>query len=138
MAELTDTLKSVPLVSGLSDRDLERIASRMKERRLPEGKAVTTEGESGVGFFVIVDGKARVNVGGQDVHTLGPGDHLGEIALIDGGRRSATVTAETDLHCYAMSAWEFRPLVQENPDMAWALVQALVKRLRSAEQHSRD
>jgi CRP-like cAMP-binding protein len=137
MAELAETLRSVPLFAGMSERDLERLASRMKERRLAQGHTLTTEGERGIGFFLITEGRAKVSVGGDEVGSLGPGDHFGEIALIDGGRRSATVVAETDMECYGMSAWEFRPLVQQNPDMAWALVQALVQRLRNAEQRRR-
>jgi CRP/FNR family cyclic AMP-dependent transcriptional regulator len=134
--ELTETLKSVPLFAGVSDSELGRIAERMSERTVPQGQAITAEGESGIGFFVIEDGTATVSVGGETVRTLGAGDHFGDIALIDGGPRSATIVADTDLRCRGMTAWEFRPLVQEHPEMAWTLLETLASRLRQAEQRA--
>src|SRR3954454_9252178 len=103
----------------------------MRESRFTEGEAITTEGRSGIGFFLIEDGEAAVAVGGEIVRTLGPGDHFGEIALIDEGPRSATVTATTDLRCRGMAAWEFRAFVQEHP---WPLLETLASRLRDAEE----
>ena len=77
-------------------------------------------------------GEATVSSKGVELATLGPGDYFGEIALIDGGPRSATVTAATDLVCYGLTFWEFRPLVERNGTIAWKLLQALAKRLRAA------
>ena len=77
----------------------------MTERSFNEGDEITREGESGIGFFVIEDGNASVSVGGEIVRTLGPGEHFGEIALIDSGPRSATIIAGTDLRCRGMSGW---------------------------------
>ena len=129
MPELTETLKSVPLFAGVSDSELGRIAERMSERTVPQGQAITAEGESGIGFFVIEDGTATVSVGGETVRTLGAGDHFGDIALIDGGPRSATIVADTDVRCRGMTAWEFRPLVQTNANIAWKILQALAKQV---------
>jgi CRP/FNR family cyclic AMP-dependent transcriptional regulator len=106
----------------------------MTERDFNEGDEITREGESGIGFFVIEDGNATVSVGGDIVRTLGPGEHFGEIALIDSGPRSATIVATTDLRCRGMSAWEFRPFVEEHPEVAWALLETLVSRLREAQE----
>ena len=133
MADVVESLKSVPLFAGVKDRELKRLAKVMRESGFAEGEAITTEGQSGIGFFVIDEGNATVSLRGEIVRTLGPGDHFGEIALIDEGPRSATVTATTDLRCRGMAAWEFRSFVQEHPEVAWPLLQTLAARLREAE-----
>jgi CRP/FNR family transcriptional regulator, cyclic AMP receptor protein len=128
-----ETLQKVPLFAGLEGRDLERIADSFKERTYSAGDTIASEGQGGAGFFVIADGTARVTVQDQERSTLGPGDYFGEIALIDEGARTATVTAETDMTCYAMTFWEFRPIVETDARIAWKLVQALAHKLREAE-----
>jgi CRP-like cAMP-binding protein len=133
MAEIEDTLARVPLFSGIKPKELKKLSKRMTERDFNEGDEITREGESGIGFFVIEQGNASVSVGGSIVRTLGPGEHFGEIALIDSGPRSATIIAGTDLRCRGMSAWEFRPFVEEHPEVAWGLLETLVGRLRAAE-----
>ena len=133
MAEVAEMLKRVPLFAGVKDRDLGRLAKVLSERTFAEGEAITTEGESGVGFFVIEHGNATVSLKGEIIRTLGPGDHVGEIALIDEGPRSATVTASTDVRCRGMAAWEFRSFVQEHPEVAWPLLQTLASRFRDTQ-----
>jgi CRP-like cAMP-binding protein len=123
----------VALFAGLEARELGRLGNLMRESRFAEGDSITTEGESGVGFFVIEDGNATVSRGGEILRTLKPGDHFGEIALIDQGPRSATVVASTDLRCRAIAAWEFKTFVIEHPEVAWPLLETLVARLREAE-----
>ncbi len=123
-------LKNVPLFAGLDGRELEEIASTMQERRFAAGSTVTQEGASGVGFFVIEDGQAEVSVGGEHRATLGPGDYFGEVALLTGSARTATITATNDLTCYGMTPWDFRPLVESNSAIAWKLLSAMAERLR--------
>jgi len=130
-----DTLRQVPLFSELGDRELERLAGHFKERTFPEGSAVTEEGGTGTGFFIVADGNATVSVGGEERATLGPGDFFGEIALVDEGTRSATIMAATDLRCYGLTAWEFRPFVEEHPQVAWPLLKQMARRLREAQAH---
>ena len=136
MSLSAESLKQVPLFKDLSSRDLKQLAGAMNERTYAAGREITTEGESGLGFFVVADGQATVTVDGQTRRQLGPGDHFGEMALIDGGRRSAQVTADTDLTCYGMTAWNFKPFLKDHPDLVWALLQTLVARLREAEARS--
>jgi CRP-like cAMP-binding protein len=89
------------------------------------------EGSGGAAFFLIDSGEATVSSKGVHLATLGPGAYFGEVALIDGGPRSATVTAATDLVCYGITFWEFRPLIESNGTIGWKLLQALAKRLRA-------
>jgi CRP/FNR family transcriptional regulator, cyclic AMP receptor protein len=135
VAAPVDVLRQVPLFSELGDRELQRLAGHFKERTFPEGSAVTMEGGTGTGFFVVVEGNAIVSVGGEQRGTLGPGDSFGEIALVDEGTRSATITAASDLRCYGLTAWEFRPFVEEHPQVAWPLLKQMAKRLREAQAH---
>jgi CRP-like cAMP-binding protein len=134
MADVVKTLSDVPLFQGVKPKELKKLAGRMQERTFGEGDAITTEGKSGIGFFVIEDGNASVSIDGKIVRTLGPGEYFGEIALIDSGPRSATVVATTDLRCRGMSAWEFKPFVEEHPAVAWSLLENLTGRLREAEE----
>ena len=102
-------LKRVPIFSDLDGKELERIASSMKQRTFNAGDTVTSEGKTGVGFFVIEDGEATVTVGGEERRRLGPGDYFGEVALLNESARTATITADTELRCYGLTSWEFRP-----------------------------
>jgi CRP/FNR family transcriptional regulator, cyclic AMP receptor protein len=134
-AEATELLGRVPLFSGLDPRELETISRTVHERTFNAGDTVAEEGQGGVGFFVIKAGEAKVTVGGDEVRRLGPGDYFGEIALISEGSRTATVTAESELECYGLTPWEFRPLVQTNAGIAWKILQALAKQVDS-QRHS--
>jgi CRP/FNR family cyclic AMP-dependent transcriptional regulator len=130
-----ELLQRVPLFADFDRGDLERIARTFKERTFDAGSTVVGEGKTGAGFFVIESGEATVSAHGDERSKLGPGDHFGEIALIDDGARSATVTADSDLHCWGLTSWEFRPLVESNASIAWKLLETMAKRLRSAQQH---
>jgi CRP/FNR family cyclic AMP-dependent transcriptional regulator len=134
MSAMSDSLRAVPMFSELPDRDLRRLGESMQERSYGAGKEVLVEGEGGIGFFVILEGSARVSVGADEVRTLGPGDSFGEMAIIDGQTRSASITAGEDgLRCAGMTQWHFRPFVRDHPDFAWAIMRALVRRVRDAE-----
>ena len=130
-----ELLEQIPLFEGLPHGELERIARSFKERRFSAGDTVAVEGAGGVGFFVIGEGTASVDVHGEQRGRLGPGDYFGEVALIDEqARRTATITADSDLTCYGLTSWEFRPLVETNAEIAWKLLQVMAKRLRESEQ----
>jgi CRP/FNR family cyclic AMP-dependent transcriptional regulator len=131
-----ETLQKVPLFEDLESRELRRIAESFKERTFGAGDTISSEGKGAAGFFVIESGIATVTVGGREVGTMKAGDYFGEIALIDQGARTATVTAQTDLHTYGMTFWEFRPIVEANSQLAWKLLQTLAKKLRAAEQRA--
>ena len=130
----TELLRRVPLFADFDEKDLQRLARSFRERTFEAGSTVAGEGKTGAGFFVIESGEASVSVRGDEHGKLGPGDYFGEIALIDDGARSATITADSDLHCYGLTSWEFRPLVESNASIAWKLLETMAQRLRAAQQ----
>jgi len=129
-----ELLAQVPLFADLDKRELERLAKTFHDRTFKAGDEIATAGMGGVGFFVIGDGEATVTVAGRDVGKLKKGDYFGEVALIDDQHsRSATVTADTELVTYGLTVWEFRPLVESSPSIAWKLLQSLASKLREVE-----
>ncbi|HVC88134.1 MAG TPA: cyclic nucleotide-binding domain-containing protein [Gaiellaceae bacterium] len=131
MSAAADTLKKVPLFAGLDDKELARIADRMVERRYKTGDKLTEQGASGIGFFVIEDGTADVTVDGEPKGSVGPGDYFGEVALLSGSARTRTATliATTDMLTYGMTAWDFKPLVEGNSELASKLLAVMAARL---------
>lgn len=125
-----DTLRKVPLFTGLDDKELQEIANSMRERRFKAGDTVTQEGAGGVGFFIVEEGEASVTVGGETRGSVKSGDYFGEIALINESPRTATLTATTDMLCYGMTPWDFRPLVETNSTIAWKLLTAMAEKMR--------
>ena len=128
-----ELLQRIPLFADFDRGELERISRTFKDRTFEAGSTVVGEGKTGAGFFVIESGEATVSRRGEERGKLGPGDYFGEIALIDDGARSATVTADSELRCYGLTSWEFRPLVESNASIAWKLLETMAKRLRSAQ-----
>jgi len=128
-----ETLRRVPLFADLNGRELEEVAGLLKERRFASGETIIKEGSGGATFFVIDSGEATISVGGKERGLLKPGDYFGEIALIDEGARAATITAMSDLVCYGLTLWEFRPLVDKSPAIRWKLLQALAGLIRAAQ-----
>jgi|SRR5213592_2944375 len=123
---IVELLRSVPLFSSLSDHDLSQVADRMKEVNFSEGTAVAKQGETGVGFHLVVDGTAEVSKDGAVMTQLRHGGYFGEIGLIDGGPRSATVTATSDMTTVSLVGWDFTPLLA-NPSFAKGLLLGLCR-----------
>jgi CRP-like cAMP-binding protein len=129
-------IRGVPLFKDADEKFLDRLASEFIERTYSPGEDITEEGEAGRTFVVIESGEATVKVHDEEVGKLGPGDSFGEMALIDKSARSATITADTEVHGYQLPVWSFRPLVESHPEMAWALLEALAERVRTAESRT--
>ena len=127
--QMVAMLGSVPLFAHLEPADLDSIAGRMKEVHFQQGRAIATQGDEGVGFHLIVQGEAEVTGEGVPVHRIGAGGYFGEIGLIDGGVRSATVTAATDLTTLALVTWDFQPLL-DTPAFAKGLLLGLCRLVR--------
>jgi CRP/FNR family cyclic AMP-dependent transcriptional regulator len=129
-----NALRATDLFSSLSRRSLARIAGSAKVVKHPAGKELVTEGAVGVGFHLIVEGTASVKVNGKRRAEIGPGQYFGEMSLIDGGPRSATITTDTPLTTIYLSAWNFGPILKSEPDVARALLLVMCARLRAAEK----
>ena len=130
-------LRSVPLFSGCTDKELAFIASRADEVDIPAGRVLTEKGESGGDFFVILNGRAEVDAA-QGRRTLGPGDFFGEIARIDNGPRTATVRAATPMRCLVLGHSQFRDVLHQNGEIAVKILRAVTERLRAATPLATD
>jgi CRP/FNR family cyclic AMP-dependent transcriptional regulator len=127
-------LKPIGIFKGMPPAELKKISKQMREIRHPKGAEIMIRGEGGVGFLVILTGEAEVETGDGRRRTLGPGDHFGEMALLDHEGRSATVTAASDLVLGAVPEWGFKPFLQDHPEVTYRLLETLSRRLRDAEK----
>jgi CRP-like cAMP-binding protein len=129
-----ETLKNVPLFSGLAKSDLERLAKVVVPRSYGKGEAIVKEGEQAVAFYVIVKGKVDIKKGEETINTLGAGDPFGEMALLDGHPRATSVIASEDgTECLVMTRWDFTAELNTDPSIALAMLPVLSKRIRQLE-----
>jgi CRP/FNR family cyclic AMP-dependent transcriptional regulator len=126
-------LRKVPLFTGLGDAELARIGQLGDEVAVPGGTALTREGGFAHEFFVILEGRARVERDGGQIASLGPGDFLGEIALLDGKPRSADVTTEESSHLFVLGHREFHSLLESYPAIQLHVLKAMAERVRRSE-----
>lgn len=132
--EVAAMLKSTPMFSGCTQKELHRIAGAVRQTSHLAGTKILTEGRSGAGFFIIVDGVAKVTVRGKQRSELTGGDSFGEMALVDRGPRTATVTAETPIDLLQLSPWDFQSILKEIPALSLHLLKTMAQRLRAAEK----
>jgi CRP-like cAMP-binding protein len=128
-----ESLKAVPLFAGLSDKDLKKVLEVSKEVHHRDGHVVLAEDATAVGFHMILEGQATINVHGRDVSTYGPGDYFGEMSIIDGRPRSATVTAKGDLTTLAIPVWDVERMMKTHPSIMRAMLIALSARIREID-----
>ncbi len=131
-----DHLAEVPLFSACSRKELGLVAKRAEAVKVDAGKVLVSEGATGTEFFVIIDGKARVERRGRKVATVGPGGFFGDLALLDRAPRNATVLAETPMELLVLGQREFAALIDEVPGFAHKLLAGLARRLRDADAKS--
>lgn len=131
--EKIDLLRSVPLFTGLRDRELERIGSLADIVDLPAGRRIMAQGERGAEMFILVEGAADVERDGEALGTRGPGTVLGEIALIDGGPRTASVTLTSDSRLLVLARREFHTLMDDFPEVRLHVLETVAQRLRSLD-----
>jgi CRP/FNR family cyclic AMP-dependent transcriptional regulator len=129
-----DVLQNVWLFSACTSKELGRIASLVDEAEVPKGATLTKEGASGREFFAVADGKATAKIRGKKIASYGPGDFFGEMALLDQGPRSATITADAPMKLYVLDARSFSTLIDKHPAVARKILRGLAGRLRKAEK----
>lgn len=131
-------LKTVPMFAACTRKELGAVAGIAKRVDFEAGRVICKEGETGAGFHVIVEGETKVQVGGRTRRRLGPGAFFGEIALLDGGPRTATVIAETDVSTLSVPVWNFRTLLRRQPTLAVKLLEEVCRRVRSIDTSITD
>jgi len=131
-----ELLQRVPLFAGLAAKALEAISEIAEEREVPAGTALTHEGRHEGYFFVIVTGSVRIERGGQTINTLRDGDFLGEIALLDGGPRTANAIAESPCRLLVMTYQRFHQLLDTAPEVRTAIFEEVGRRLRRLDAES--
>ena len=129
--DVIPTLERMPLFRGIDRKELQRIAGEFDDATYLAGHGILTEGMSGPEFFVILEGTASVQIDGDEVATLGPGDFFGEVAALDGGPRTASVRAETQLRCVTLPVNGLRQFLLEHPVVAVNLVPEIARRFRT-------
>jgi CRP/FNR family transcriptional regulator, cyclic AMP receptor protein len=132
-SDAASLIGSVPFFGGLDEKKRRSIAAQGKELSYKAGDSIVSEGTTGVGFYLILDGKAEVRKGGKVLATLGKGQFFGEMSLIDEMPRSADVVAVAPTRCWAITSWAFAGLMQTNSDIAIHMLKEMVKRLRAAQ-----
>jgi CRP-like cAMP-binding protein len=133
-----DRLRAVPLFSGCNDKHLEFIATRVEDIDVPSGKVLTEQGKSGGEFFIVVAGEAEVKRDGAVVDSIKPGDFFGEIALLDNGPRTATVTSTTPMRLLVLSPRQFQDVLHHEAEIAVTLLHTVTRRLRAAARLPAD
>ncbi|TMD15763.1 MAG: cyclic nucleotide-binding domain-containing protein [Chloroflexi bacterium] len=134
----TESLRRVPIFSGLAKKELETLARLVKEQRYGAGATIVKAGAGGHGLYIIKEGRVSVVRDGQSVATMGPGQFFGEISVLDGGPRTADVRAEADTVCLTLVSWEIKPVLMDNATISYKMLLETVKRLRSQEPRLQD
>jgi CRP/FNR family transcriptional regulator, cyclic AMP receptor protein len=144
MAATEDALARVSLFSELDKKELQTLAKSCVERSFDAGATIILQGDTGVGLYVILKGSVRITKAvnpdraEEDLGTVGPGNVLGEMSLLDDLPRSATVTAIDAVDTLVLPVWEFRTYLRNHPDIALKLLTVLSRRLRHAEEQTHE
>ena len=131
-------LSKVPLFSGLDQTSLQAVATAGREVSFEPGQRILAQGEPGLSFLLVLDGKVEVRKGGKKIATLKPGNFFGEMTIFDDKPRSADVVAVESTKCFGIASWSFFPLLRTRPDMSIGIIKELVKRLRELGDRSID
>ena len=132
-ARIADLLKQVPLLSTCSKKELSLLSGIADEMEFGAGETIFKEGDEGLGLQIVMEGETKVLINGRTRRKMGEGSFFGEIALLDGGPRTATVVAETDVRTLSIPAWSFNAVLKEQPSIALKMLPELAHRLRTSD-----
>ncbi len=127
-------LRGVSLFASMSDRDLKAVLGGCREEVYSDGQAIVREGTPGGPFFLIVEGQAKMLIGGKARTTLSPGDYFGEIAMIDKGPRSATIVASGNVKALAIASWDFLALCEQDFKIAHKVMMGMAAVIRTLDK----
>lgn len=131
--QVIDLLKNTPIFVNTSEKSLESMIKSAVEKTVSPGDKVVQEGQGGVGFYLILDGKAEVIKDGQKLAELETGNFFGELSVIDGQPRTADVVAVTEIKCWILSQWAMKSIIANHPEVALSMLEELVRRLRATD-----
>jgi len=127
-------LKKTPIFAKTSESSLKTMLKSAIEKTVPAGKKLVEKGESGAGFYLILEGQAEVVANGEKLATFKSGDFFGELAVIDGAQRTADVIALAETTCIVVSQWAMRSLISSHSEIALSIMEELVRRLRATDE----
>ena len=137
-ANLVRMLRKVPLFSGLDDQELQTVASAGREVSFDPGKKILEQGEAGLSFLLVLEGRVEVRKSGRTVATVDPGGFFGEMTVFDDKPRSADIVAIQPTRCFGIPSWSFFPLLKANPSIAIGIIKELVARLRRLDKNQTE
>jgi CRP-like cAMP-binding protein len=126
-------LKKTPIFAKTSEASLKTMLKSAVEKTVEAGDKLVRKGESGAGFYLILEGKAEVVAGGEKLAEFGKGDFFGELAVIDGASRTADVVATADTTCIVVSQWAMRSIISSHSEIALSMLEELARRLRATD-----
>lgn len=135
---ILEMLQNTPLWSGLTKQDLKLVAKLSKERKFETGQPIVSKGDTGIGFYLILEGAVEVRSNRKTLSKLGPGQFFGEMSILDNQPRSADVVTVEPSRVLFLSAWSFKTLISDNPKIALKMLQEFVRRLRNTDKTLSD
>jgi CRP/FNR family cyclic AMP-dependent transcriptional regulator len=133
-AKIIEILKKTPIFAKTSDESLVSLLKAAIQKTVPAGTKIVERGQSGVGFYLILKGKADVMSGGKKLAEFGEGSFFGELSVIDGAARTADVVAMTEATCLVVSQWAMRSIISTHPEIALSMLEELAHRLRATDE----
>jgi CRP/FNR family transcriptional regulator, cyclic AMP receptor protein len=132
--KIIDVLKKTPIFAKTSNESLASLLKAAIQKTVPAGTKIVEKGQSGLGFYLILDGKADVMAGSKKLAEFGPGSFFGELSVIDGAPRTADVVARAETTCLVVSQWAMRSLITTHPEIALSMLEELARRLRVTDE----